>query len=165
MLWMPILALLPLASNAQPSDCVNYWTNPRTGTSECLDHGIAFNDGSTVRSGTAYLDRLKSCQPTVFSHPFPLNSDVTMRISIPGRTGDRCQVNYAFVPTKNVGKEWLFMRCRFSQATLAVLTDKQAYAEAKAMESGSFSFSTADPRQRVLSQKLSQECQNFDPPQ
>lgn len=164
---MPALTLLPLPSYAE--DCINHWINPQTGHGECLDQGIGI-DGrprrgmALVRSSAEYLNRLKTCQPTIFTHPFPLNPEVTVRLASRGRVGDRCQVEYAFVPPPNEGKEWLYLRCRFSQPALALLTDQQAYAEASALESGSFSFNSSNPRTQKISQLMNQECQFFEPP-
>lgn len=190
-----LFSSLALPVVAQPSNCVNYWVNPRTGRTECLDPGS--NPSPSIPSGspqsppqpartqptvspsspasgqptasqgtmTAGLDQLKACKSGVTSMPNPILAG-NVRVAIKGWQNNRCLVEYTMKLDAKT-PEWLYGRCRYQRQTIAMMTDRKAYDQARQYDKTgkmNVDFSTSNSRDSALSNALTRDCQFFKPP-
>jgi len=105
----------------------------------------------------AYLDNLAECLPDNQTQPFPFPfmEGVVGRSVIQGWEDGACVVDsYVFLDT-NPDQQVTMTMCRYSPATLELLTDDIAYEQAR---TGQASFSTDDERDMALSGALETEC-------
>jgi hypothetical protein len=179
-LWLLIAGNLPAI--AQTPNCDNYWVNPRTGKSECLDaNGKPIDPAPQPNaSGTsppnapprkasmvASLNQLKACQPSQIILPDLPLPGITIRTQIKGWQNQRCSVDYFLQKTGQKETEWLYGRCRYSRQTVGMMTDKKAYQDAAEYDKTGkllINFSSSSPRDRALSEALQKECQFYNPP-
>lgn len=104
-----------------------------------------------------YLDQLSECIPTTEDYivPFFMDDSISMKASIQGWDGDRCQVTTHAFEESNPERTVELSICLYSQDTLAILTDDVAYEEAR---TGEYSYDSSDARDAALSAAMASEC-------
>ncbi|WP_448570676.1 hypothetical protein [Trichothermofontia sp.] len=117
----------------------------------------------------AFLNRLQACQPGEISIPHPLARliapDLMARTVIKGWQDNRCLVEYFAQSALEPRVEQMSVRCYLPPATLALLTDEQAYEEARYYaRTGQIMRNmnaAATQRYRTISAAMSSVCQGM----
>lgn len=179
------LAIAILPPLQAQTDCLNYIVVSDTATPICLDPApdpvIApaapqavpelppvppatslseQDDRLSNGAYSAYLERLKTCQPSQTTVPYPALPSVSMRLDIQGVEGDRCRVSMTMV-NPEAGTAVPYATCRYSPTTITWLTDGQGYAAAEVLNTGNgrIDAAPASAQDAALSTALAQECE------
>ena len=91
---------------------------------------------------TTYLNKLKACEPYVFTYKDPLFGVLTSKIV--GKDSGRCQV----ISHNDLSGEFI---CNYSDKTISILTSEEQY---KKIEKGNISA----PQSPELSSRMTAEC-------
>lgn len=104
------------------------------------------NAGQDTASATiAYYDQLKTCSSHTYSYPHPMVPGFTGKHIIHGKQGDACRVSMVMPGD-------MTLQCAFSAETIALMTNEQAYAQARA---GQIGGSSSD----AVNRRIGSECQ------
>lgn len=85
-------------------------------------------------SATGLVDHLQGCQPYRYSFALEFMPEMAISQNVMGDRNGNCVVNVS-LKMSELGGEETVAYCQFTPASLAILTDELAYAEAKAFDS------------------------------
>lgn len=125
--------------------------------------GVTSDQPSTVMAQAnphvIYLDRLSDCQlassPPV---PLPIVTGFTATSRITGWVDGRCVIETTVARTDNPERQSLLAICRYTPATLSLLTSDRAYEAARA---GNYDFNPSNAQDAAIAEAMGRECQFF----
>ncbi len=166
------LNLLPqgiaLAANTPAeADCLNYIL----GSNEqfyCFEAGKLRPVAPPPETPDAYGDRnalieerLARCQPGTLAMNHPLNDlfadepTLFVTTNIHGWQADRCLVDYYIHLIAAPEQKVLYLACRYRSTTL----NRMIESSAESTRTGEYSFNTADPEDRAMSEGIMADCE------
>jgi hypothetical protein len=88
-------------------------------------------------SATELVQHLKACQPYRYSFALAFMPEMAISQTVMGDSNGNCAVDVTLA-MPDEGIEEPLAQCQFSPASIALLTDDQAYAEAQALDSNNW---------------------------